>query len=203
MGGGQQPMLALANLASASLRLVKPVDRIERVKTYARERMRAEVDAQPRGGQAELARKLGVSTAHIANMLNRGSGPGHETLEALAQHWGLTYSQMESKALGVEPKSSVVVVEMVPDRLQQVIVKMAKAGGYDDEVLSEALRTRALQGASTMTEAEADELLQLTRSYLRSARRIVATTVKDSGGSALDDLGGGLGSVKKTSTKRR
>lgn len=200
-------MLARDRLTSASLGHVKQqTERIERIKAYARTRLRAEVQAGPRGTQARLVEALETTSAHVANMVNHDRGPGQEMLHALARHWGITYAELERTALGetshddeAPPSADLTVV---PEHLQRVLVRIAKTGGYDDEVLQEALRTRALRGASAMSEAEADELLQLTKTYLRSARRIVSTTtVVDSGGSALDELGGGA--ARERPTKRR
>ena len=47
-----------------------------------------------------LAKELGTTTAHMANMVNRKSGPGDEMLAALAAHWGMTRDQLEAAAMG-------------------------------------------------------------------------------------------------------
>jgi hypothetical protein len=182
-------MLARVSLASASVVWVKPAERVEKVKAYARARLREEVKAGPRGTQARIVEALGGTSAHVSNMVNHDRGPGPETLYALAKHWGMTYAQLEAEALG-EAQAAPPQPTVVPSRVLDVLARVAKKRGYAADVLAEASRVRSVRGTGDMTEEDADDLLQLTKVYLRNAARIGTTTIAESGGSALDDLSG-------------
>ena len=197
-------MLARVSLASASVGWVKPAERVERVKAYARARLRAEVDAGPRGTQARIVEALGGTSAHVSNMVNHDRGPGLETLHALAKHWGITYAQLEAEALG-EASAAPAQPFVAPDRILEVLVRVAKKRGYSADVVAEAARVRALRGTGEMSEEDADDLLQLSKVYLRNAARIgtSTSTVSSTGQSALDELGGGISARAPASTKKR
>lgn len=78
--------------------------RVQRIKEYVLARLREELAHAPRGAQAQLAKKLGVSGAHLSNMLshNPTRQPGEDFRRKVAAHWGLTYGQLEAIALGDE-----------------------------------------------------------------------------------------------------
>lgn len=82
--------------------------RVQRIKAYVLARLRDELASAPRGAQAQLAKKLGVSGAHLSNMLspNPSRQPGEDFRRKVAVHWGVSYGQLEALALGEEPPTS-------------------------------------------------------------------------------------------------
>jgi hypothetical protein len=82
--------------------------RVQRIKEYVLARLREELACAPRGGQAQLAKELGVSGAHLSNMLSRNPTrqPGEDFRRKVAAHWGVSYGQLESIALGEESPAS-------------------------------------------------------------------------------------------------
>lgn len=78
--------------------------RVQRIKEYVLARLRDELACAPRGAQAQLAKKLGVSGAHLSNMLSHSPTrqPGEDFRRKVAAHWGVSYGQLESIALGEE-----------------------------------------------------------------------------------------------------
>lgn len=83
--------------------------RVRRIKQYVLVRLREELALAPRGAQARLAKRLGVSGAHLSNMLSTTPTrqPGEDFRRKVAAHWGVTYAQLEALALGEEMPSSV------------------------------------------------------------------------------------------------
>src|SRR5688572_3637804 len=82
--------------------------RVQRIKQYVLARLRDELANAPRGAQAQLAKKLGVSGAHLSNMLSPSPSrqPGEDFRRKVAAHWGISYAQLEALALGEEAPSS-------------------------------------------------------------------------------------------------
>ncbi|MDF2693280.1 MAG: hypothetical protein K0S65_1663 [Labilithrix sp.] len=82
--------------------------RVRLIKQYVLARLREELGNAPRGAQARLAKRLGVSGAHLSNMLSSTPSrqPGEDFRRKVASHWGLTYAQLEALALGEEPPAS-------------------------------------------------------------------------------------------------
>lgn len=84
--------------------------RVQRIKEYVLARLRGELSAAPRGAQARLAKRLGVSGAHLSNMLSPTPTrqPGEDFRRKVAAHWGVTYAQLEALATGEDyaPSSS-------------------------------------------------------------------------------------------------
>lgn len=103
--------------------------RVQRIKEYVLARLREELSCAPRGAQAQLAKRLGVSGAHLSNMLapNASRQPGEDFRRKVAAHWGVSYGQLESIALGEDaaPSSSAKPVswraEDVPPNLAAVL----------------------------------------------------------------------------------
>ncbi len=91
-------MLAQPSLALATTDAVDEEKRLELLKAHAREKLKVEVASKPRGYQAQLAKRLRVSSAHVANMVNKASGPGEQVLPKLLQHWGMSRLQLEIEA---------------------------------------------------------------------------------------------------------
>lgn len=83
--------------------------RVRRIKQYVLARLREELALAPRGAQARLAKRLGVSGAHLSNMLSTTPTrqPGEDFRRKVAAHWGVSYAQLEALALGEDlPPSS-------------------------------------------------------------------------------------------------
>lgn len=83
--------------------------RVRRIKQYVLARLREELALAPRGAQARLAKRLGVSGAHLSNMLSTTPTrqPGEDFRRKVASHWGVSYAQLEALALGEDlPPSS-------------------------------------------------------------------------------------------------
>lgn len=82
--------------------------RVRRIKQYVMVRLREDLGNAPRGAQARLAKRLGVSGAHLSNMLSSTPSrqPGEDFRRKVAAHWGMTYAQLEALALGEEPPAS-------------------------------------------------------------------------------------------------
>lgn len=82
--------------------------RVRRIKQYVLVRLREELALAPRGAQARLAKRLGVSGAHLSNMLSTTPTrqPGEDFRRKVAAHWGVTYAQLEALALGEEMPSA-------------------------------------------------------------------------------------------------
>lgn len=92
--------------------------RVQRIKEYVLARLRGELSAAPRGAQARLARRLGVSGAHLSNMLSAAPSrqPGEDFRRKVAAHWGMTYAQLEALAIGEEmPPSSSATCRPPPN----------------------------------------------------------------------------------------
>ena len=72
--------------------------RVRRIKKYDIARLRDDLANSPRGAQARLAKRLGVSGAHLSNMLSATPTrqPGEEFRRKVASHWGVSYAQLES-----------------------------------------------------------------------------------------------------------
>ncbi len=82
--------------------------RVGRIKHYVLTRLREELANAPRGAQARLAQRLGVSGAHLSNMLSATPSrtPGEDFRRKVASHWGVSYAQLEALALGEDPPAS-------------------------------------------------------------------------------------------------
>jgi transcriptional regulator with XRE-family HTH domain len=82
--------------------------RVRQIKHYVLARLREELVNAPRGAQARLAKKLGVSGAHLSNMLSSRPTrqPGEDFRRKVAAHWGVSYGQLEALALGEDPPAS-------------------------------------------------------------------------------------------------
>lgn len=115
MGSTWQKREAAANLAPAKVARTKvsavtqdEQTRVQRIKEYVLARLREELACAPRGAQAQLAKKLGVSGAHLSNMLspNPTRQPGEDFRRKVAAHWGVTYAQLEAIALGEDAPTS-------------------------------------------------------------------------------------------------
>jgi len=103
--------------------------RVRRIKKYVIARLREDLANSPRGAQARLAKRLGVSGAHLSNMLSATPSrqPGEEFRRKVASHWGVSYAQLESIALGEDaPASSAKPVAGRTDDLRVVVREQAR-----------------------------------------------------------------------------
>ena len=78
---------------------------MRRIKRYVLTRLRQELAEAPRGAQAKLAKRLGVSGSHISSMLmpTPSREPGESFRRKMAKYWGLSYAQLETLAQGEPP----------------------------------------------------------------------------------------------------
>lgn len=99
--------------------------RVRRLKQYVLARLREELGSAPRGAQANLAKTLGVSGAHLSNMLssNPTRQPGEDFRRKVSAHWGMSYAELEAAALGEEPPVSTqsLTGERVPPNLAEAV----------------------------------------------------------------------------------
>jgi hypothetical protein len=82
--------------------VVRDDPHVRRIKRYVLARLRDELSTAPRGAQARLAKRLGVSGAHLSNMLSSTPSrqPGEDFRRKVAAHWGMTYAELEALAVG-------------------------------------------------------------------------------------------------------
>ena len=106
--------------------------RVQRIKEYVLARLREELACAPRGAQAQLAKKLGVSGAHLSNMLSQRPTrqPGEDFRRKAAAHWGVSYGQLEAISLGDDAPASTSkpvswLSEDAPPNLTAVIADYA------------------------------------------------------------------------------
>ena len=123
--------------------------RVQRIKQYVLARLREELASAPRGGQARLAKSLGVSGAHLSNMLSPSPSrqPGEDFRRKVAAHWGVSYAQLEALALGEDPPPSAT--NPMPGRSSRLPPNLAATiAGYEwmDE-LPEDLRALVTEQA--------------------------------------------------------
>lgn len=144
------PTLARTSFASASFAVVKKSDeRLACIREYARKRLSAEMKAKPRGAQAQIARRLGVSTAHIANLVNGKSAPGDRLLHALARLWGMTRDELEAAATGEKIPSRAAP----PPERDADIDRVGRAMAADPRDIDAVQATRSFREQSTSDEA--------------------------------------------------
>lgn len=147
------------------MRTVAPPDdqtRVQQIKSYVLARLRDELASAPRGAQAQLAKKLGVSGAHLSNMLspNPTRQPGEDFRRKVAAHWGLTYATLEALALGEEPPSSAshpVHPSDLPPALATVLLEYAWLPELSHQlrsVVREQARQHARYGTRDLLQAE-------------------------------------------------
>lgn len=145
--------------------------RVRRIKQYVLARLREELALAPRGAQARLAKRLGVSGAHLSNMLSTTPTrqPGEDFRRKVAAHWGVTYAQLEALALGEEmPVSSSVkppagtASDQVPPNLARVAAEYSWTHELPHDmrtVVREQARMHYAYGHEDMTRAEWQRVL--------------------------------------------
>lgn len=136
--------------------------RVQQIKSYVLSRLRDELASAPRGAQAQLAKKLGVSGAHLSNMLSAQPTrqPGEDFRRKVAAHWGLTYATLEALALGEEPPSSAshpVHPSDLPPALAAVLLEYAWLPELSHQlrsVVREQARQHARYGTRNLVQDE-------------------------------------------------
>lgn len=139
--------------------------RVQRIKEYVLERLREELGAAPRGAQAQFAKKLGVSGAHLSNMLspNPTRAPGEDFRRKVAAHWGISYAQLEALALGEDPPLSsrraprLGWLDELPPNLARVLTEYAWLPDLPYEsrlIVREQARQHFLLADEDLTPAE-------------------------------------------------
>lgn len=162
---------------------------VQRIKEYVLARLRGELACAPRGAQAQLAKKLGVSGAHLSNMLSRSPTrqPGEDFRRKVAAHWGMSHGQLEAISLGEEAPTSTTTpvswrTEDGPPNLATVIAQYAWMTELPSELRS-VVREQARQylrfGGFDYPE---DEWQRIVTGLEREALAVLARRIrKDSG----------------------
>lgn len=155
--------------------------RVRRIKQYVLARLREELANAPRGAQAKLAKRLGVSGAHLSNMLSSTGSrePGEQFRRKVAAHWGATYAELEALALGEEAPAStskpVVRSESsTPPNLTAVVAEYSWMDELPDE-LRMVVREQARQHyAFSHEDLPHDEWQRIVTGLEREALALVA-----------------------------
>lgn len=155
--------------------------RVQRIKQYVLTRLREELAHAPRGGQAALAKSLGVSGAHLSNMLSPSPSrqPGEEFRRKAAEHWGISYADLEALALGEEPPPSaakpVTHSDDLPANLKSVLADYAWMGELGNElriIVREQARLHVRFGPNDLPRIEWQRIVTgLEREALAFAER--------------------------------
>jgi hypothetical protein len=156
--------------------------RVRRIKQYVLARLREELANAPRGAQARLAKHLGVSGAHLSNMLSSTPSrqPGEDFRRKVATHWGVSYGQLEALAIGEEPpqaapRDSTVVPKDVA--LPNLAAALSEYAWMDElpEELRTVIREQARQHYTyTKADMSRDEWRRVLTGLEREALALVA-----------------------------
>jgi hypothetical protein len=154
--------------------------RVLRIKQYVLARLRDELASSPRGGQARLAKRLGVSGAHLSNMLSPSPSrqPGEDFRRKVAAHWGVSYAQLEALALGEDAPDSMAKplqrTPTIPPNLEATLLSydwMAELPGE----LRELVRAQAQQHHTLLcVDYALDEWQRILTGLEREALGLVA-----------------------------
>ena len=169
------------------------------------------VEHRAGGNQRELARKAELASSHIGTMLTRlRRNPDADieggTVTKIALATGVHEAWIIS---GREPRDISIprAPTMISDRIHPVIARVGKTNGFTDaEIEGASGMLFGLAGTSDMTEEQALDHLETVRGARRRQERafkVSTATVRDSGGSALDDLSGGKGSLLPRTKRTR
>jgi hypothetical protein len=147
--------------------LAQDDQRVRRIKQYVLARLREELSLAPRGAQARLAKRLGVSGAHLSNMLSATPTrqPGEDFRRKVAAHWGVTYAQLEALALGEDMPSSkppVPVSDQIPPNLARAAAEYVWTHELPHEmrmVIREQARQHFIFSHEDMSRAEWQRVL--------------------------------------------
>jgi plasmid maintenance system antidote protein VapI len=113
---------------------------------YVRTRLRREEAESPRGYQTRIATEAGLSTAHVANLINRpDQGIGMEAAAKLAAVWGMTPGELLDAATAAAQKEAAIAASATPN-LDAAVEFLRHRG----EVTSDAVdKARAMAAASS------------------------------------------------------
>lgn len=98
-------------------------ERRQRVREYVRDRLRREIDGKPRGYQSKVAKRVGVTTAHMSNLVsaNPTRQAGESVCRKAAEYWGISYAELEELACGPsEPPAALATVHAFEPNLDTV-----------------------------------------------------------------------------------
>lgn len=127
------------------------------ISAYVQARLQREYETLPRGHMAGLARKTGMSTAHLANAKNKGS-VGPDLAQALAKAWGMTWDELRAAAgVATATERAVALDERYPNR--EVAIELA-AGRVPPEVIR-ATRLIRLDGEDLSVKAWIEKMREL------------------------------------------
>lgn len=90
-------MLSTVKIPRATALGVRRGERKQIVGSYVRQRLRDE--CKVRGVAAKIAREIGFSSAHLANIQKEDRGIGDDFAEAIAKYWGMTQAQLVEVAV--------------------------------------------------------------------------------------------------------
>lgn len=147
-----------------------------------------------------LSTAVGAGHATLGAVLSgRSQRPAAELLRAVAERTGYRVEWLISGS--GEPKGSPTISS---DRIHPVIAAVAAAARYTDhEAELASTSIRGLAGTSSMTEEQALEFLARARMTIRDNARALAAPapapVVEDAPSALEELGGGKGSLPRAS----
>lgn len=111
---------------------------------YVRWRLKKEEEEHGRGYQAEVARKSGISTAHIANILNRPhQGVGMDAATALARYWGMSFAKLTDAATEWAKTALVSPTGPALPNLEDAVGLLRERGKVSDEAVETARRIGA------------------------------------------------------------
>ena len=145
-------------LAAASIRPMATPLADRAVAAYVQSRLQRDYESEPRGYMASLARKVDMSTAHLANAKNKGS-VGGDLAQKLAKVWGMSWDELRAAA-GVATASErtlvpdeaypnrEVAIELVAAKVPPEViraVRLARNTGPDLTVAAWLARIRELQ----------------------------------------------------------
>jgi transcriptional regulator with XRE-family HTH domain len=153
-------------------------------------------------GMNELDRLIGQRSGYTSRV--EADGKPEITMYVVDRAARVLGVRLDWLATGDGPRERDHEPTIEPDQVNDTIARVVRAKGYPFEVAIEASRARGLTGTASISEEDADELVELTRSFLRSAKRIAPTTIVSDAGTdnPLDDLGGGIGETKGRGRRR-
>lgn len=123
------------------------MDRIEprsALGAYVRWRLKKEEEDHGRGYQAEVARRTTLSTAHVANILNRPhQGVGIDAATALARFWGMSFSELTDTATEWARTAPEATPTAPLPNLDDAIAFLRSRGEVSDKAIEAARRVGA------------------------------------------------------------
>lgn len=155
-----------------------------------------------------IADRLKITKPQVHNIINLTEGPtgyGPKVERALALHFfGGSVDKLRAAALSWFELQKDVNETFVAEEVSAVVARAASVHGYTpEEAWAASGLARGLVGFE-ISEEQALEFLSAARDgRQRFARRYGGTVAADAGGSPVDDLGGGAGSMPKRPKRRK